>query len=111
MSWLCDLLSNYCWFWNDCCGFAWKQSVSLRLLQAFDIGCRNDASQVVGKRRVTLALHVTMHLFHMIMFVSVHRMNACLFAELLATDPLQHKYFKAFAQVLIPCAFPRQFCA
>ena len=38
------------------------------LQQAFDIGCRNDASQVV---------------------------------ELLATEPQQHKYFKAFAQLLL----------
>ncbi len=29
--------------------FASEQFVSLRLPQAFDIGCRNDASQVVGK--------------------------------------------------------------
>jgi Rad3-related DNA helicase len=38
------------------------------LQQAFDIGCRNDASQVV---------------------------------ELLATDAQQHRYFKAFAQLLL----------
>jgi Rad3-related DNA helicase len=38
------------------------------LQQAFDIGCRNDASQAV---------------------------------ELLATDPQQHTYFKAFAQLLL----------